>query len=745
MKYANIIVNISHENLDKTFQYTVPEDMAGVISVGDYVTIPFGRGNKLIKGYVLELTDEAACDPLRLKSVVSIDTDSRLVEHKLIKLASWMKQTYGSTMINALKVVLPIKKLVKEKEEKSIVLRLGSDEAGERLAMYAKKHQTARERLLKELISEGRLDYRLVTAKLNVSPATIKAMEKQEVLSIEKKRVYRNAANAGKRADAVVLNDEQQEAASSIINDINSGIRKTYLIHGITGSGKTEVYMEVIDAVIRQGRQAIVLIPEIALTYQTVMRFLKRFGDRVSMMHSRLSDGERFDQFERARKGEISVMIGPRSALFTPFEDLGLIVIDEEHEGSYKSDNSPKYHARETAIELAHLHGASVILGSATPSLEAYKKALDGEYKLFTLSKRIGDATLPKVTVTDLKQELKNGNRSMFGEELKKAMEERLSRGEQIMLFLNRRGYAGFVSCRSCGHVIKCPHCDVSLARHGGRKLMCHYCGYEREDTNVCPQCGSGSIGAMRAGTEQVEMNVKKMFPYASVLRMDADTTRQKDSYERILSAFSNREADILIGTQMIVKGHDFPYVTLMGVLIADMSLNAGDHRAAERTFQLLTQAAGRAGRADLKGEVIIQTYQPEHYAVKCAAAQDYRGFYDREIAYRSLAGYPPAGHMLAVLTESASQDDARRYCEALAETLRYDIIKGRYGGGAALIGPSDATVGRINDIYRKLFYLKAPDMSVIVRIRDAAEKYTDEHREKGIRVSFDVDPLKGY
>ncbi len=742
MKYANIIVNISHENLDKTFQYLIPEKLRGTISVGDYVTIPFGRGNRLIEGYVLELSDKAACDETRLKEIAGIKTDARLVEVKLIKLAWWMKKTYGSTMINALKTVLPIKKQIKEKEEKTIILKLGREEALSRLELYMKKHQTARERLLRELIREGELNYRLVTAKLSISPPTIKAMEDQEVISVLRKRLYRDPAQGDADGMQVMLNPAQKSIVREIVREYDEGIRGTYLLRGITGSGKTEVYMEIISHVIEAGLKVIVLIPEISLTYQTVMRFYKRFGSKVSTIHSRLSDGVKYDQFERARKGEISVMIGPRSALFTPFEDLGLIIMDEEHEPSYKSDNMPKYHARETAVELARLHNASLILGSATPSLDAYYKALKGEYRLFELTERAKDASLPRVHITDLKQELKEGNKSMFGRELKSLMEEKLSKGEQIMLFLNRRGYAGFVSCRSCGHVIKCPHCDVSLSIHGGGKLLCHYCGYERENVKICPECGSSYIGGMRAGTEQVEENVKKLFPYASVLRMDADTTKKKDDYERILSSFANRDADILIGTQMIVKGHDFPYVTLMGILVADMSLNAGDYRASERTFQLLTQAAGRSGRADIAGDVVIQTYRPDHYAIVHARDQDYISFYNEEITYRTLLDYPPVGHMMAVMVEGADDRKVDAYSALLAEKLKNDIIMNLHGDGCRIIGPADAFVRKINDIYRKLIYLKSADLNVLIDLKDRAEETVNACKDKGIRVTFDLDPV---
>ncbi|MBO4889621.1 MAG: primosomal protein N', partial [Lachnospiraceae bacterium] len=528
--------------------------------------------------------------------------------------------------------------------------------------------------------------------------------------------------------------------ADDFCGEYDSGIRNTYLIHGITGSGKTEVYMEMISHVVSKGRQVIVLIPEISLTYQTVMRFYKRFGDRVSTLHSRLSDGERYDQFERARKHEIDIMIGPRSALFTPFDDLGLIVIDEEHEHTYKSDQMPKYHAKEVATELAKLHDASVVLGSATPSVGSYNAALSGKYKLYTLTERAQGALLPDVVSVDLRDELKSGNRSIFSSKLREAVGERLRRGEQVMLFLNRRGYAGFVSCRSCGTVVKCPHCDVSLSKHRNGKLVCHYCGYEQGTVKVCGKCGSKMIGQMGIGTEAVEEQIKELFPYASVLRMDADTTKQKGDYESILSTFANREADILVGTQMIVKGHDFPYVTLVGILAADMSLNANDYRAGERTFQLLVQAAGRAGRADRPGEVIIQTYRPEHYAIQAAMKQDYRAFYDEEMIYRAALSYPPCGHMLALITESMDETEGVNFADALARTIADGII-----GRAVMIGPTAASIGRIKDVYRRMIYVKSADTAVLTGVKDAAEAFFDRCGNKGLRISFDLDPMNGY
>ncbi len=741
-KYADIIVDISAESLDRTFQYRIPELYADRITVGSRVLIPFGKGNRRIAGFVLEIGDKPKYDPAKLKDIIEITGDETLVEQKLIMLAYMMKSRYGSTMNRALATVLPLKKKVKTAEKRSVSLALSEEEAAEKLELFQKKGNVARVRLLTELIKEGSIDYKLVTGKLNISAATIRALGEQKIIDVVSERKYRNTVREYERQEPVALTAQQKSIADDFKAEYENGVRNTYLLYGVTGSGKTEVYMEMIDAVVAKGRQVIVLIPEISLTYQTVMRFYKRFGDRVSTLHSRLSDGERYDQFERAKKHEIDIMIGPRSALFTPFDDLGLIVIDEEHEHTYKSDQMPRYHAREVATMLASLHGASVVLGSATPSVESYYAAMAGEYKLYTLTERAKSASLPTVECVDLREELRAGNRSIFSERLASAMEERLERHEQIMIFLNRRGMGGGTSCRACGEPVKCPHCDVSLSRHRNGKLKCHYCGYEQGDVKICDKCGSHLIGPMGSGlgTEAVEEQIKKRFPYARILRMDADTTKQKGDYEEILSTFANREADILVGTQMIVKGHDFPYVTLVGIIAADMSLNANDYRAGERTFQLLVQAAGRAGRDERPGEVVIQTYRPDHYAVKAALTQDYVAFYEEEIGYRQMLSYPPAGHMLAIMTESKAESDGVAFSCALAEAIRNGII-----GLAVMIGPTDAGIKKIKDVYRRMIYVKSRDINVLTGVKDAAEAFFEKNPKDNIRISFDLDPMNGY
>lgn len=738
-RYANVIVDISHEKVDRPFQYKIPERLMGKLSPGMCVEIPFGNGSRFRQGYVIEVTDKPEYAPEKQKEIAGIVQGGVSMQADQIRLAAWIRETYGSTMIAALKTVLPVRQERKQKEKKKIVRCLGAEETMALLGQAQRKHQTAKVRVLEQLCREEILPYELVSGKLNVSPATLRSLESQGVIRVEAESYYRNPVKLNAEAEeGKQLSGEQSAVRDQVLSDYDQGKNKTYLIHGITGSGKTEVYLAIIEGMIKRGKQCIVLIPEIALTYQTLLRFYKRFGDRVSVMNSSLSAGEKYDQCERARKGEIDVIIGPRSALFVPFENLGLVVIDEEHEGSYKSESMPRYHARETARYLADLKGASLVLGSATPSLEAYYLAQKGEYELFRLGSRLTGGSLARVYIADLRQELREGNRSIFSRKLKELMEERLAKKEQMILFLNRRGYAGFVSCRSCGLVMKCPHCDVSLSKHMGGKLVCHYCGYETREPEKCPECGSPYIMGFKAGTQQIEQNLCKTFPGIRVLRMDGDTTRQKGSYERILSAFAEGEADVLLGTQMIVKGHDFPNVTLVGVLAADLSLNENDYRAGERTFQLLTQAVGRAGRGSKPGEAVIQTYRPDHYSIQWAAKQDYNAFYEEEILYREMAQYPPVSHMLAVLVTTENKEEGWKLIQQLSE------LAGK-AQGVSVIGPSEASIGKINDCYRFVVYCKASEYANLIRVKDEMEKHLDAPGRRTENVQFDFDPMDRY
>lgn len=739
--FANIIVDITHEKLDKIFQYRVPSRLEGELSVGMEVLVPFGNGNRKTKGYVIGFSETCEYDLSKVKEIQDISRNGVAIEGKLVALAAWMKEHYGGTMIQALKTVLPIKRKENAKVKKWIRLVLDEETGKRQLDYYLEKNQRARARLLAALLDEPVLDYELVTKKLNITLPVIRALEEQGVAVLEAEQVFRNPIRKQEQDEKkITFTEEQRHAIETFWEDYQKEKYGTYLIHGVTGSGKTEVYIEMIRRVAEQGRQAIVLIPEIALTFQTVLRFYRCFGNRVSIMNSRLSAGERYDQMMRAKAGEVDVMIGPRSALFTPFPNLGLIVIDEEHENTYKSEQVPRYHARETAIARARMERASVVLGSATPSLEAMYRAQAQEYRLLELKNRSGQQEMAKVHVVDLREELKKGNRSILSEKLQELMADRLEKKEQIMLFLNRRGYAGFISCRECGYVAKCPHCDVSLSSHRNGKLVCHYCGYEESRSDNCPECGSRHVGEFRVGTQQIEEIVKRQFPQARVLRMDMDTTREKDGHEKILAAFANEEADILVGTQMIVKGHDFPNVTLVGILAADMSLYADDYRAGERTFQLLTQAAGRAGRGKKKGEAVIQTYSPEHYAIVTAAAQDYQAFYEEEIRYRELMGYPPVENLLAVLVNCEDEALLEKGCKFLKEyALR---VQGK--DELEIIGPASPGIGKINDVYRKVLYLKTERYDTLIRMKNRLEKYIEVNSGfQRMRIQFDFNPMQ--
>ena len=748
-RYAEVIIDIAYNKLDRPFTYKVPDRMQKTLQTGSLVLVPFGKGNVMRKGYVIALKDECELPPDKVKEIAEMPVgDSGYSEDPdgaaAIALAAWMKRQYGSTMASALKTVLTSRKPGKPVKTREIELRLSREKAEEQLAVYVKKHQVARERLLRELMDVPRQPYSLVTGKLHIAAPVIRAMAQAGVIEVLEESSFRNPVSFDSaEADAKELSSAQKAIVDGVLADHDAGRSTVSLIHGITGSGKTEVYISIIRGICERGRKAIMLIPEIALTYQTLLRFYRYFGERVSVMNSSLSESEKADQWERARRGEIDVIIGPRSALFTPFKDLGVIVIDEEHEGSYKNESMPKYHTRETAVELARMKNACVVLGSATPSLESYDRARRGEYRLYTLSERLTGGTLPEVSIADLRQELRSGNRSILSVQLQKLLEDRLDKGEQSILFLNRRGMAGFVSCRSCGTVIKCPHCEISLSLHRNGRLVCHYCGYEQPSVKECPECGSPYISAMRAGTEQIEEHLKIRYPGARVLRLDADTTSKKGSYDKILSSFANREADILIGTQMIVKGHDFPGVTLVGILLADLSLYAGDYRAAERTFQLLTQAAGRAGRGEVPGSVVIQTYQPENYAVQYASNQDYEGFFEEEMHYRSLLLYPPAAHMLCVQIQSPDEDKAEGFAGRIRELFMRDDPQ------ALVIGPAKGSLSKIRDQYRYVLYVKNEKYDKLVRCKDRAEAFlaylVKIGRDPQVLMQFDFDPVSPF
>ncbi len=740
MRYCNVVVDISLDKLDKTFQYKIPDSLQDTLIEGMQVEAPFGRGNRVITGYVVSLSDEPEFDPAKTKEIIKVVDNSTSIDSQLILLAGWMKRNFGGAMNQALKTVIPIKQKAKSKFKKILVLNIDRNLLDDEYnsLMARSNHSVAKERLFLALKDNDEIPWDVVTKKLNIGSNIIRDFEKNGIITIRKESEYRNPINHTRENEQRhTLNDDQASICNQFISDYDAGRLGTYLIHGVTGSGKTLCYLEMIEHVINKGKSAIVLIPEIALTFQTVMRFYNRFGDMVSILNSRMSVAERYDQFLRAKNGDIKIIVGPRSALFTPFPDLGLIVIDEEHETSYKSENVPKYHAVPTAIERARIAGASVVLGSATPSVDSYKKALDGEYTLLSLPNRATVNSLAKSEIIDMRLELRRGNTSIISDRLAKLMEDRLSKKEQIMLFLNRRGMLGCISCRECGTTLKCPHCDVSLSLHRDGKMHCHYCGHTEPKPRVCGKCGSKAIGGFNIGTEKVEEIVSDMFPSARVVRMDMDTTKGKTGHEDILAKFKNKEADILVGTQMIVKGHDFGNVTLVGALAADMSLNIPDFRSGERTFQLLTQAVGRAGRGEAEGMAIIQTYEPEHYAIIESMKQDYEAFYDKEIMYRNLMNYPPCAHMLLMTIQSEDLEQA----EGLANAL-HDRLKEHFPD-AKMLGPQDALIAKINDIHRKTIYIKDSSYELLVSIKDVADEFllNNTRFPKG-HVYFDFDPI---
>lgn len=748
--YADVIVDKSLENLDKPYQYKIPDVYTGRIKVGSAVMIPFGKGNRLIKGYVIGIGKEPKFDVNKIKYIKQLPDENLSVTEQLLSLAFWIKERYGCTTNEAIKTVMPVKRKVKNVEKRTIILRIEEEKAK---AVYAelksKSNAAARLRILGALLDspDKKLDYSETIKNLSVSKQSFNSLINDGIISIEAEQIYRNPnMYGGEEIGQHILTNEQKEVVSSLINEYEDLTVKTVLLHGVTGSGKTEVYMQLIEHVLSEGKQVIVLIPEIALTYQNSKRFFERFGDSVSVLNSRMSAGERYDQYMRASNGDVDIIIGPRSAIFAPFEKLGLIIIDEEHENSYKSENIPRYDAVSVAKKRAELSGAMVVLGSATPSVETYYRTTD-EYKgdrpvkLLELKNRVNGKSLPEVNIVDMREEFKKKNYSIISDNLREKIEERLKNRQQVILFINRRGYAGFISCRSCGEVIKCPHCDVSLTMHytgkreNERKLVCHYCGYESEMVKKCPSCASEYIGSFGQGTQKVEEYIKTAFPDARVLRMDADTTTGKEGHATILEKFARHEADILVGTQMIIKGHDFPEVTLVGVLAADTALNISEYDAPENCFQMIVQAAGRAGRGNVPGEVIVQTYQPEHYAVVTAANQDYASFYARDMMYRRLMKYPPSAHVMSMTITSPDEMVAIRLIEDIAKNTKLYF---KNDESVNVIGPSPHHIVKVSDIYRYVLYVKGPDAQGMKVLRDKVSDYLD-NKYKELKYTFTV------
>ncbi|MGN0241408.1 MAG: primosomal protein N' [Candidatus Weimeria sp.] len=728
--FAEVYVNLGVTKMDHPFTYRIPEELLDVVKPGSEVTVPM-RGRNL-RGFVMTVEEKCEIDEKAVRDIISAKSPGQ-DEGEMFALAGFIRQRYGGTLGQALSVVFPSDANAAVKTEK-IVKRTGDIDTALDELLSKKRHSKYTEKLLTILKSNESILWNDLRQDYDIPSNTIREAEKQGLVSVVTHTSLRNPFEKlgleSERPD-ISLNDKQSE----ILSDFLKNRPAVSLIHGVTGSGKTLLYIAMIEQVLKAGKQAIVLIPEIALTLQNIMRFYRFFGDRISCVNSRMNPSLRNDQFERARAGEISVMIGPRSALFTPFSNLGLIIVDEEHETSYISEHPPKYHAVEVAVERGRLAGAQVVLGSASPSVNSYFHAVNKDYKLYTLEKRANDAALPTVSIVDMREELKSGNRSVLSRKLYSAIKERLEKKEQVMLFINRRGVAGTVSCRECGAVIKCEHCDVPMSLHKDGFLHCHYCGAKRPMVQECPVCHSRLIGTMRAGTEKIESEIKRLFPAAGVVRMDADTTKGAGGFRDILKAFNDRKADILIGTQMIVKGHDFPGVTLMGVLAADLSLNVPDYRATERTFDLLLQACGRSGRGEVQGEAVIQTYQPENFAIVSAAENDYGYFFKEETAFRKLVQYPPFSHMLSVEVTSRSDEGAVAMGGYIAEKLAKAFP------GLLVSGPNPAPVVKIKDIYRYYVVIKDTDYEKLIEARKLLdEAITEDGAPKNADLWYDFD-----
>ena len=736
--YAEVVVGISIDKLDRTFCYRIPESFGNPDAlIGTEVIVPFGKGNRETKAFVVEVKEDTDIDKSLIKDILRKSETGVQIEGKLIKLAYWLKSNYGGTVNEALRSVLQAPRKIERIKERTVSLLKGREEAEDILREFERKKYTVKAKILRRAI-EGDFNYESFIKEEKAASSAFNSLTKDGIIEIKEELLYRKPVKTGeKNSDKVELNVEQKGAVEKVVDDYRKGINGRYLLFGITGSGKTEVYMEIMEEVISQGKQVIFLIPEIALSFQMVERLSARFGERISIMNSRMSQGERYDQYLRAKNGDIDIIVGPRSALFTPFNNLGLIIVDEEHEGSYKSSKTPRYHAREVALYRAKEEGAAIILGSATPSLEAVKLASDKEIEVLMLLSRPAGAIPPEIEVADLREELKEGNKSIISRRLSELIKDRLNKGEQTILFINRRGYAGFISCRSCGEAIKCPHCDVSLTFHRPDRLVCHYCGYEEKMPDKCPKCTSPYIGTFGLGTEKVEEIVKKDFPNARVLRMDGDTTTGKNGHEAILESFKKGEADILIGTQMIVKGHDFEKVSLVGILAADLSLFLGDFRAAETTYELLVQAAGRAGRGRYRGKVVIQTYNPDHYVIQAAATGNYKDFYSKEIRYRKLGEYPPETHLLAVILFAAKAEEVSKGAEILV-----GFLTEKKSESFVVNGPVWASIPKLRDIYRKIIYIKSPDRDELVRLKNLLEDYVKESSDfSKVSVQFDFEP----
>jgi primosomal protein N' (replication factor Y) len=800
MNVASVIVDVPTMQTDRPFDYLIPEQWSEMIQPGMRVIVPFGPRN--VQGYVVKVKDHSSFPQLKairepmdvvpvlnqelmdladwltkttlcfkvsayqamLPAAMKAKYEKRFVAVKEERIAdasvaklfekkkeiSWEEGQKAGLLTSIQKEVkagtvellYKVKSKATKKTVRMIGTRLSADELSE-AASRLKGNAVKQKQLIDVFIQRPgqMISAKELLEKAESTTSSLQALIHKGILFEEQKEVYRDpyAQTEFEKTSPLPLTDEQRKAISPIFDALEEERHETFLLYGVTGSGKTEIYLQSIQKVLEKGKEAIVLVPEISLTPQMVHRFKSRFGDDVAVLHSGLSIGEKYDEWRKILKKEAKVVVGARSAIFAPFENIGIIIIDEEHETSYKQEESPRYHARDIAIKRAQHFACPVILGSATPSLESYARAQKGVYHLLTLKNRMNQRDLPEVEIVDMREELRAGNRSIFSRSLFEKLKDRVEKGEQTVLLLNRRGHSSFVMCRDCGYVVQCPHCDISLTyHHYSNEMKCHYCGYETMAPSVCPECGSQYIRYFGTGTQKVEEELGKLLPEARVIRMDVDTTRKKGAHETLLRRFSEGKADILLGTQMIAKGLDFPNITLVGVLSADTMLHLPDFRSSEKTFQLLTQVSGRAGRHELQGEVVVQTYTPEHYSIQLAGQQNFERFYQREMIVRKMGGYPPFYYLALVNVSHENPLTAASVTEKITK-----FIRSRLSNKTVVLGPTASPIPRINDRYRYQCLIKYKHEPMLAdTLKTILEQYNGQGRYSGLQIAVDINPF---
>ena len=744
--FAEIIINSNARALNKTFDYIVPKELESSIKIGSRVFAPFGKSSKLEDGFVINLkqTSEFSNDSdIQLKEIAKIEEIDSLSESK-IKLAKLMARKYFCNISDCIAIMLTpgtsSKKISARMKQKNInfVYLKESTEKIEKDIEDSKLKRENHIKVLRFLYDNSGISHSDLITVMGVSASIIKTIEKNGYIEIKKEGVYRNPFVNKKveRDTKKSLNEEQSKCFNSINDAIQNDKHTKALIYGVTGSGKTEIYMQLIEKVLEKGKDAICLVPEISLTPQMIDRFLARFGNIVAVLHSKLSNGERYDEWKKIASGEKKIVIGARSAVFAPVNNLGIIVIDEEHDQSYKADSTPRYNAKDIAKFLCQENSCPFVLGSATPDMSSMYLAKKGDMQLFELKNRANNAKLPDIQVVDLRNELAVGNKSMLSLNLQNEIRKNLACKEQTILYLNRRGYSTFIMCRDCGFVAKCPNCNISLTYHmSENKLKCHYCGYESKVITQCLECGSKKIKYFGTGTQKLENEIHKLFPDATTLRMDLDTVSKKNSHEKIINEFKEKNTDILIGTQMVVKGHHFPKVTLVGVIAADSNLNIEDYRNAERTFQTIVQVAGRAGREN-PGRVIIQTYNPDHYAIVDSQKQDYDLFYSQEIEFRKALNYPPFCDIILVGFSGKNLKEIMAVSDYV-----YRKLSGVENSKLTIYKPVSCPIDKIKNNYRWRIVIKGHVTSRTIDILNYAINDDNIKKLKDTKIIVDINP----